>query len=60
MKLALYVVPNPGEAAREYLFLWHAVRIDFEEREYEENRKKVAKGTCQQIQVCNGRIKMGR
>ena len=60
MKLALYAVPNPGEAAREYLFLWHAVRIDFEVREFEENRKKVAKGTCQQIQVCNGRIKMGR
>ena len=40
MKLALYGVPNLGEAAREYLFLWHAVRIDLEEREFEENRKK--------------------
>ena len=40
IKLALYAVPNPGEAAREYLPPWHAVRIDLEEREFEEDRKK--------------------
>ena len=40
MKLALYAVPNLGEAAREHLFPWHAVHIDLEEREFEENRKK--------------------
>ena len=40
MKLALYAVANPGEAASEYLPPWHAVCIDLKEREFEENRKK--------------------
>ena len=40
MKMALYAVPNPGEVAREYLPPGHTVRMELEERNFEENRKK--------------------
>lgn len=40
MKMALYAVPNPGEVAREYLPPGHTVRMELEERKFEENRKK--------------------
>jgi len=40
MKLALKAVPQPGETARAFLPPWHSVRMELEEREFQENRKK--------------------
>ena len=55
-QLALNAVQNPGETARQFLPPWHSVRRELEEKEFTDNRKKMAKRTRQKIQVCDARI----
>ena len=60
MKLALKAVPQPGETAQAFLPPWHSVRMEVEEREFQENRKKWQLEHVNNIKVCDERIDMGR
>ena len=60
MKLALKAVPQPGETAQAFFPPRHSVRMELEEREFQENRKKWQLEHVKEIQVCDERIEMGR